>query len=99
MPSKNSFSKNTKFDAYDVIAEAVKGFEKDIREKKLELKIDAAHAQMCTDRRAAPPFQPLESRGEVYGRRRHLRERSTDEAPRRPEDYFPTAALAGEGLC
>lgn len=39
------------FDAYDVITEAVKGVEKDLREKRLELEIDAVHAQLRTDRR------------------------------------------------
>lgn len=39
------------FDVYDVIAEAITGVEKDMREKRLELKIDAVHAQMGTDRR------------------------------------------------
>lgn len=39
------------FDVYDVIVEAVTGIEKDIREKRLGLKIDAVHVQMRTDRR------------------------------------------------
>jgi signal transduction histidine kinase len=39
------------FDIYDTISEAITPFEKDIKEKRLELKIEAVHQQMHTDRR------------------------------------------------